>query len=113
MENYSNVLDNAFHALADPTRRAVVAQLIEGDATVKALAQPFTIGLPTFMKHLKVLEDSGLITTVKVGRVRTCRLQPKQLAQVEDWLSEQRTHWEGRIDRLAQYVENNLIEEEQ
>ena len=108
MENNLTALDSAFHALADPTRRAVLSRLIAGPASVSELAQPFAIGLPTFLKHLKVLEDSGLIATGKAGRVRTCRLEPARLAGAEAWLAEQRTLWEGRADRLADYVENHM-----
>lgn len=111
MVNYSASLDNAFHALADPTRRAVIARLIAGDAPVKELAEPFAMGLPSFMKHIKVLEESGLIASEKVGRVRTCRLKPKQLAVTENWLSDQRKLWEGRANRLAEYVETLASEE--
>ena len=106
MENNLTSLDSAFHALADPTRRAVIAKLITGPAAVKDLAAPFDMGLPSFLKHVKVLEDSGLIGSDKVGRVRTCRLIPKRLAAAENWLSEQRIIWEGRTDRLAAYVES-------
>ena len=106
MENNLTSLDSAFHALADPTRRAVIAKLITGPAVVKDLAAPFDMGLPSFLKHVKVLEDSGLIGSDKVGRVRTCRLIPKRLAAAENWLSEQRIIWEGRTDRLAAYVES-------
>ncbi len=105
MENYQSALDTAFHALSDPTRRAVIARLIEGPASVKELAEPFDMGLPSFLKHVKVLEASGLIGSEKVGRIRTCRLIPKRLAAAEDWLSEQRSIWEGRTDRLAAFVE--------
>lgn len=105
MENYSASLDSSFHALADPTRRAVLARLVVGSAPVKKLAEPFDMGLPSFLKHLRVLEDSGLIATEKKGRVRTCRLNGDQLAATEAWLSEQRAIWEGRTDRLAEYVE--------
>ena len=105
MENYSASLDISFHALADPTRRAVVQRLVVGAASVKELADPFDMGLPSFLKHLKVLEDSGLIATEKRGRVRTCRVNANQLATTEAWLSEQRAIWEGRTDRLAEYVE--------
>ena len=108
MANYSPSLDNAFHALADPTRRAVIARLATGDAPVKELAAPFSMGLPSFMKHIRVLEESGLITSEKVGRVRTCRLKPTQLAATEDWLSEQRRLWEGKSNRIAEYVESTL-----
>lgn len=106
MENYSISLDRSFHALADPTRRAVLARLVLGSAPVKELAKPFDMGLPAFMKHLKVLEESGLISTEKNGRVRTCRVEANQLAATESWLSEQRSIWEGRTTRLAEYVES-------
>jgi DNA-binding transcriptional ArsR family regulator len=108
MANYIASLDSAFHALADPTRRAVVSRLITGPASVTDLAQPFSIGLPTFLKHLKVLEDSGLIGSGKSGRVRMCHLEPARLASAEAWLAEQRGLWEDRADRLASYVENHI-----
>lgn len=110
MESYS--LDNAFHALADPTRRAVVARLMRSPAPVKELARPFDMGLPAFLKHLRVLEDSGLIATEKAGRVRTCRASIARLQQVETWLAEQRAVWQGRTDRLATYVETRLQEDD-
>lgn len=105
MENYQSSLDTAFHALADPTRRAVIERLNEGPASIKQLAEPFDMGLPSFLKHVKVLEASGLIGSEKAGRVRTCRLMPARLAVAEDWLNEQRAVWEGRTDRLAAFVE--------
>lgn len=112
MANYSLGLDTVFHALSDPTRRAVVQQLVNAPASVKELASSFDIALPSFMKHLAVLEDCGLITSTKVGRVRTCRLQLEQLSVAEDWLSEQRKLWEDQSDRLAEYVENQFPKEE-
>jgi DNA-binding transcriptional ArsR family regulator len=111
MENYQSTLDTTFHALADPTRRAMIARLIDGPASVKELAEPFEMGLPSFLKHVKVLEASGLISSEKAGRVRTCRLIPTRLAAVEDWLSEQRAIWEARTDRLAEFVENQHTSE--
>lgn len=108
MENHLTSLDSAFHALSDPTRRAVIHRLMTGPAPVKALARPFDMGLPSFLKHLKVLEDSGLVTSEKVGRVRTCRIRAETLTQAEDWLVTQRRLWEGRMERLADYVENEL-----
>lgn len=101
-------MDAAFHALADPTRRAVVSRLMKGPAPVKELAAPFEMGLPSFMKHLRVLEDDGLISSEKVGRVRTCRINAEKLAAAESWLSEQRALWQARTDRLADYVENQM-----
>ena len=112
MANHSASLDTAFHALADPTRRAVLARLVIGPASVKELAEPFPIGLPAFLKHLRVLEDSGLIRSEKAGRVRTCHVRPRQLAAAESWLAEQRALWEARTERLAAYVENELSKED-
>lgn len=108
MANNAPALDTAFYALADPTRRAVVARLGRGGASVSELAAPFAIGLPTFLKHLKVLEQSGLVETGKHGRTRICRLRPARLTEVETWLAEQRQVWEARTDRLAAYVETHL-----
>jgi DNA-binding transcriptional ArsR family regulator len=96
-------LDRAFHALADPTRRAVVQRLTQGDATVSDLATPFGMALPSFMKHIRVLEQSGLIGSKKVGRVRTCKLETQRLTAVEQWFNDQRAIWESRhhnLDRL-------------
>lgn len=108
MEHYQTALDAAFHALADPTRRAVIGRLTRGPAAVKELAEPFAMGLPSFMKHLRVLEKDGLISSEKVGRVRTCRVNTERLAAAESWLTEQRELWQGRTDRLADYVENQM-----
>lgn len=106
MENHSVSLDQAFYALSDPTRRSVIQRLISGPATVKELSEPFSMGLPSFMKHIKVLEKAGLISSQKTGRIRTCQIEPIQLTVAEKWLSEQRAIWEGRTDRLAEYAES-------
>jgi len=111
MGNNQTTLDTVFHALADPTRRAVIQQLGRGSATVSELAAPFDMALPSFMKHIGVLEASGLIGSEKVGRVRTCTIKPKKLAAADTWLDEQRALWEGRADRLAEYVETLVSEE--
>jgi DNA-binding transcriptional ArsR family regulator len=111
MENSFENLDTAFHALSDPTRRAVISRLMAGPAPVKELARPFDIGLPAFLKHLRVLEDSGLIATEKTGRVRTCRIEAKRLAEAEAWLYEQRALWQAGAERLADYVETQMKEE--
>lgn len=108
MEHYQSSLDAAFHALADPTRRAVVSRLTKGPAPVKELAEPFDMGLPSFMKHLRVLEKDGLISSKKVGRVRTCWVNAERLAGAESWLAEQRELWQARTDRLADYVETQM-----
>ena len=111
MVNQQPALDSIFHALADPTRRAVVSRLLGGDAPVKYLAEPFDMGLPAFLKHLTVLEGAGLIRSEKQGRVRTCRLDAERLAAAEGWLSQQRAVWQGRTDRLAAFVESQNPEE--
>src|SRR5882762_7937505 len=99
-------LDGIFRALADPTRRAVVHRLGAGPASVQDLAAPFDMALPSFLKHISVLEDSGLIASKKTGRVRTCRVNLKRLVIAESWIREQRELWEDRTDRLADFVEN-------
>lgn len=104
MANYVADLDGVFVALADPTRREVVRRLGRGSESVGELARPFSMALPSFMKHVRMLETSGLIRTVKRGRVRTCTLNRKRLALVDGWLAEQRSIWEGRTDRLENLV---------
>lgn len=100
MDNNQVALDRAFRALADPTRRAVIQRLAKGQATVSDLSMPFDMALPSFMKHIRVLEASGLVDSRKHGRVRTCSLVPKKLAAVEKWFDDQRTIWEGRHRNL-------------
>jgi DNA-binding transcriptional ArsR family regulator len=111
MGNYSVSLSKAFHALSDPTRRAVLSRLIDGPASVKELAEPFAMGLPSVMKHIKVLEDSDLIVSEKQGRIRTCHINPERLAAAEDWLGQQRALWEARTDRLAEYAQSLAAKE--
>lgn len=93
-------LDLTFRALADPTRRAVLQALGRGPASVSELAKPFRMALPSFLQHLKVLEESGLVDTRKVGRVRTCSLKPEPLAAAQTWLDAQRTLWTRRLDQM-------------
>ena len=95
-----------FGALADPTRRAVVGGSGTGPASVGDLARSASMTLPSFMKHVHMLERCGLIRTAKSGRVRTCTLDRERLAVVDGWLAEQRAIWEGRTDRLEQFVTN-------
>ncbi|GAA3633340.1 hypothetical protein GCM10023079_24950 [Streptomyces chitinivorans] len=104
MAKYSAELDGVFVALADPTRRAVVRRLGHGPRSVGDLAREFPMTLPSFMKHVRTLESSGLIRTVKSGRVRSCVLNRERLALVDDWLAQQRRIWEERTDRLEQFV---------
>lgn len=105
------VVDDVFLALADPTRRAVIRRLGEGSASVGELAEPFAITLPSFMKHVRTLESSGLIRTRKTGRVRMCVLNRERLKLVEDWLAEQHRLWAQRTDRLEQFVTTNQEEQ--
>lgn len=104
MAHFLAELDDVFVALADPTRRAVVRRLGDGPTSVGELASAFTMTLPSFLKHVRTLESSGLIRTVKEGRVRTCVLDHDRLALVGDWLAEQRRVWEARTDRLERLV---------
>jgi DNA-binding transcriptional ArsR family regulator len=104
MENYSASLSGVFHALADPTRRSVISRLGRGPASIKELAEPFGLGLPSFLKHIKVLESSGLVESEKVGRVRTCKLRRGNLAAAEKWFDEQRAAWESRYENLDQLL---------
>ncbi|HRK63848.1 MAG TPA: metalloregulator ArsR/SmtB family transcription factor [Terricaulis sp.] len=99
------ILDLAFQALADPSRRAMVDRLVRGPATVSELAQPLAMSLPGVMQHLKLLEEAGLVVSEKVGRVRTCRIEPKALTQAERWIAERRALWERRLDRLGQFLD--------
>jgi DNA-binding transcriptional ArsR family regulator len=105
-------LDGVFDALADPTRRGVVRRLGRGPRSVGELAAEFPMTLPSFMKHIRVLEANGLISSVKVGRVRTCTLRRERLSLVDGWLAEQRRIWEERTDRLERFVTDQLEEQE-
>jgi DNA-binding transcriptional ArsR family regulator len=100
MANRSVSLDSVFHALADPTRRAVIQRLGKGSATVSELAAPFDMALPSFVKHISVLEKSHLIVSRKRGRVRTCSLDHKNLVGAERWSNELRAQWSSRYDNL-------------
>lgn len=94
-------VDRVFHALGDPTRRGLLERLSQGPASVSELARPLGVTLAAVVQHLQVLEESGVIRTEKVGRVRTCRLEPDGLRAAERWLEERRTLWERRFDRLG------------
>jgi len=98
-------LDRAFQALADPTRRLMVEQLSQGPASVSELARPLDMTLSAVVQHLAVLEASGLVRSHKVGRVRTCRIEPTVLHSAERWISERRESWEKRLDRLGMYLD--------
>jgi DNA-binding transcriptional ArsR family regulator len=104
MLNQSARLDLLFQALADPTRRAMVERLSRGPASVSELAQPLDMTLSAVVQHLAVLEASGLVQSQKIGRVRTCRIEPAALQTAEQWISERRASWERRLDRLGEYL---------
>jgi DNA-binding transcriptional ArsR family regulator len=97
-------LDAAFAALGDPTRRAIVARLARGDATVNALAEPFDLSLPAISKHLKVLERSGLITRTRQAQFRPCHLERAGLDLAASWIEEHRRMWDERFDRLDAHL---------
>ncbi len=101
MPNTHKNVDRVFHALGDPTRRAIVERLSHGPISVSRLAKPLAITLAAVVQHLQILEESGLVHTEKVGRVRTCGIQPSGLSVAEQWIADRRTIWERRFDRLA------------
>ena len=101
----TDTLDKSFQALADPTRRTIVARLSQGPASVSELAAPLSMSLPAVVQHLDVLQRSGLVQSKKVGRVRTCRLQSAPLRSLEQWIAQHRTNWESRLDRLGDVLE--------
>jgi DNA-binding transcriptional ArsR family regulator len=104
MPNQIASLNSIFHALADPTRRSVVERLGKGPASVSELAQAFPMALPSFLQHMRVLEDSALVRSEKSGRVRTYTLSPQPLKTADKWLADQRKLWETRLDQLDSYL---------
>ena len=103
-------LDRVFQALADPSRRAIVDRLSQGDTSVSELARPLAMSLAAVVQHVQLLEASGLIRTHKTGRVRTCQLDRGVLSQAETWLSQRRTLWEGNLDRLGEVLAQQKTE---
>ena len=101
MEKPQVEIDRVFHALGDPTRRAIVERLSERPHSVSGLATPLEITLTAVGQHLQILEESGLVYTEKIGRVRTCRLEPAGFSAVQQWIQDRRSTWERRIDRLG------------
>ncbi|WP_154792468.1 ArsR/SmtB family transcription factor [Occultella kanbiaonis] len=104
MPNYREDLDRVFHALSDPTRRALIERLVRGPASVTELARPFEMALPSLLQHLGVLERAGLVTSTKVGRVRTFQLAVEALSPGADWIGRQRLPAERRLDRLGDFL---------
>lgn len=111
MPNYQPNLDHVFHALADPTRRAVVERLTRGPASVSELAAPMAMSLPAVMQHLQVLEDSRLMRSEKQGRVRVCTLNPDVVARAEAWLSDRRGFWSQQLDQLGDILAEDQTQE--
>lgn len=97
-------VDRVFHALGDPTRRAIIEKLSAGPISVSRLAKPLDMTLAAVVQHLQVLEASGLVETEKIGRVRTCRIEPKGFSVAERWINERRSLWERRFDRLGKLL---------
>src|SRR5881409_2623359 len=97
-------VDNVFHALADPNRRVILERLSRGPASVSELARPLPMSLPAVVQHLQVLETSGLVSSEKIGRVRTCQIEPAALRTAERWIGERQASWERRLDRLGVYL---------
>lgn len=113
MTAVSRSLDGAFSALGNSTRRAVVERLGRGPASVSELAAPFDMAMPSFLQHLRVLEESGLVRTHKRGRVRTVQLRASELKRVAGWLEKQRDIWEQRLDRLDAYLKTMENEDDE
>jgi DNA-binding transcriptional ArsR family regulator len=109
LNNQAN-LDLVFHALSDPARRAMVARLTRGPTAVSELAKPLDMSLSAVVQHLAVLETSGLVRSEKTGRVRTCRIEPKTLRNAEQWITQRRTIWERRLDKLGEYLASQTDE---
>ncbi len=113
MAKHDADLSLLFHALADATRRSILSRLAEGSARVTDLAGPTGLKLPTVMRHLEVLEEAGLIATSKDGRIRTCAIRPEAMEPARNWIDEQRSIWEARLDRLDAFVMNVIKERKQ
>jgi len=109
---YDRSLDATFAALADPTRRAILATLTQGQASVSELAKPYRMSLPAVMKHLRVLQRAGLVSQEKTGRVRRCRLAGESLRQAADWLARYRVFWETQLNSLDRYLKQQQFMEE-
>jgi DNA-binding transcriptional ArsR family regulator len=105
MLNKETSLDRTFQALADRTRRSILARLTRGPASVSELARPLAMSLPAVMQHLSVLEDSRLVHSEKIGRVRTCRIETRALGLAEQWINHRRIEWERRLDQLGDYLQ--------
>lgn len=108
MAKFSTDLDRTFSALADPTRRAIVSRLCDGPKSVSELAEPFEMALPSLLKHVQVLEQSGLVISEKIGRVRTCRIEPRTLQATEAWIHQHISDWQNRLDRMEAHIKRMM-----
>ena len=113
MVKYSGSLDRTFGALADPTRRAILSTLMLGQASISELAKPHRMSLPAVLKHVRVLEQAGLVSQSKNGRTRFCQLAAEPLKQAEDWISRYRVFWEGTFDSLERFLAEQNAKEDQ
>lgn len=113
MTSPAHTLDRAFHALSDPTRRAVISRLAEGELPITSLAAPFDMALPSFAQHIKVLEDCGLIATQKRGRSRWCRLETDRFNEAAAWMEHERRRWGARLDRLEAYLDKQEADKQE
>jgi len=113
MVKYPTTLDSTFGALADPTRRAILASLMLGQASITELAKPHRMSLPAVMKHVRVLEEAGLVSQNKIGRTRRCQLAAQPLQEAEQWLSRYQVFWEGTFDSLGRYLSQEANKEDQ
>ena len=113
MVKYCGSLDRTFGALADPTRRAILATLMLGQASISELARPHRMSLPAVLKHVRVLEQAGLVSQSKNGRTRFCQLAAEPLKQAEDWISRYRVFWEGTFDSLERFLAEQNAKEDQ
>ncbi|MGI3170290.1 ArsR/SmtB family transcription factor [Pseudooceanicola sp. C21-150M6] len=111
MDTYSHSLPPLFGALADPTRLAVVERLASGAASVSELSRPFDMARPSFLKHLRVLENAGIVTSVKKGRVRTVSLRPDAISQIDEWVHWHRRRVEASLDRLGEFLQSETDNE--
>jgi len=112
MVYYSAALDNTFSALADPTRRAIISKLTEGETPIIAIAAPFDMSLPAVTKHIRVLEKAGLVIRRKQGRVRYCRLNAEPMREAAQWLAFYQKFWDAKLDSLADFLESDAGQEE-
>jgi DNA-binding transcriptional ArsR family regulator len=107
MLNQTATLDRVFHALSDPSRRLMVERLSLGPASVSELARPLSMSLAAVVQHVQVLEASGLVRSQKIGRTRTCSIQPAAMQSAEQWISDRRSSWERKFDRLGEYLKES------